>query len=133
MVHMEQKGWEYLIRVKNKRGILSGLRLSDTPEFDLLFSYSLSKRLTNRIRQEPQKYLWFPSKGHFDYIADASDTLSACQKSPPASSGAHRHRNKFKFVVSDDMRVGNDTSHARWADFSARNRGPPCVQYFSKK
>lgn len=75
MAHMEQKGWKYLIRVKNKRGILSGLRLPDTPEFDLFFSYSLSKRLTNRIRQEPQKYRWIPSKVHFDYIPDASDTL----------------------------------------------------------
>lgn len=66
MAHIEQKGWKYLIRVKDKRGILSGLRLPDAPEFDAVFSYSLSKRLTNRIRQEPQKYRWIPSKVHFD-------------------------------------------------------------------
>ena len=75
MAHIEQKGWKYLIRVKVKRGILSGLKLPDAPEFDAVFSYSLSKRLTNRIRQEPQKYRWIPSKVHFDYIRDASDTL----------------------------------------------------------
>lgn len=75
MAHIEQKGWKYLIRVKDKQGILSGLRLPDALEFDAVFSYSLSKRLTNRIRQEPQKYRWIPSKVHFDYIKDASDAL----------------------------------------------------------
>ena len=75
MVHIEQKGWKYLIRVKDKQGILSGLKLPDALEFDAVFSYSLSKRLSKRIRQEPQKYRWIPSKTHFDYIEDASDTL----------------------------------------------------------
>lgn len=37
MAHIEQKGWNYLIRVKEKRGILSGLQLPDTPEFDTAF------------------------------------------------------------------------------------------------
>ena len=75
MAHIEQKGWKYLIRVKDKQGILSGLRLPDAPEFDAVFSYALSKRLTNRIRRNPQKYRWIPSKVHFDYIKDASDAL----------------------------------------------------------
>lgn len=75
MAHIEQKGWNYLIRVKEKQGILSGLQLPDTPEFEAVFSYCLSKRLTNRIRQEPQKYRWLPKKVHFDYIIEASDTL----------------------------------------------------------
>lgn len=67
--------WKYLIRVKDKQGILSGLRLPDTPGFDALFRYFLFKRLTNRIRREPQKYRWIPSNVHFDYIRDASDDL----------------------------------------------------------
>ena len=75
MAHIEQKGWKYLIRVKDKQGILSGLMLPDALEFDVVFSYSLSICLTNRIRQEPQKYRWIPSKVHFDYIRDASDAL----------------------------------------------------------
>lgn len=75
MAHIKQKGWNSLIRVKEKRGILSGLQLPDTPEFDTFFSYCLSRRLTNRIRQEPQKYRWLPKKIHFDYIGEASDTL----------------------------------------------------------
>lgn len=75
MAHIEQKGWKYLIRVKDKQGILSGLRLPDALGFDAVFSYSVSKRLTNRIRREPQKYRWIPQKVHFDYIRDANDAL----------------------------------------------------------
>ena len=75
IAHIEQKNWNYLIRAKEKRGILSGLKLPDTPEFDVAFSYFLSKRLTNRIRREPQKYRWIPSKVRFDYIKNASDVL----------------------------------------------------------
>ena len=83
MAHIEQKGWKYLILVKDKWGILSGLKLPDALEFDTAFSYFLSKRLTNRIRQEPQKYRWIPSKVHFDYIRDkrcvVSDLLPCSQ------------------------------------------------------
>lgn len=75
MAHTEQKGWKYLIRVKNKQGILLGLRMSDTLEFEAAFSCFLSKRLTNRIRREVQKYRWIPGKAHFDYSWDASDAL----------------------------------------------------------
>nr|WP_291257999.1 transposase [Flavonifractor sp.] len=35
----------------------------------------MPKRLTNRIRREPQKYRWIPSKVCFDYIRNASDAL----------------------------------------------------------
>ena len=33
--YIEQKGWNYLIRVKEKQGILSGLNLPDAPEFSV--------------------------------------------------------------------------------------------------
>ena len=58
IAHIEQKGWNYLICVKEKQGILSGLNLPDTPDFDACFSYSLTKCLTNRNRKEAQKYRW---------------------------------------------------------------------------
>ena len=35
---------------------------------------------------------------------------------------------KCNFVISGDMCVGNDTSRARWADFSVSNRGLSCAQ-----
>ena len=75
IAQIEQKRRNYLIRAKEKRGILSGLKLPDTPEFDAVFSYFLYKHLTNRIHREPQRYRWIPSKVHFDYIRNASDSL----------------------------------------------------------
>ena len=75
MVYIKQKGWNYLIRVKETREILSDLQPPDTPEFEATFSHSLSKRLANRIRQAPQKYRWPPTQVHFDYIGEASNTL----------------------------------------------------------
>lgn len=75
IAHIEQKGWYYVIRVKEKQGILSGLTLPDTAEFDARFQYTLSKRLTNRIRNNPHRYRWIPNKVKFDYITDHSDEL----------------------------------------------------------
>ena len=37
-----------------------------------------------------------------------------------------------KSVISGDRRLGNDTSRARWADFSVRNRGPSCAHLYQK-
>ena len=36
MANIEQRGWKYLIRVKDKQGILSGLKLLDALEFEIL-------------------------------------------------------------------------------------------------
>ena len=59
---------------------------------------------------------------------------SACRKSPPArSSYGCSRRNQIKSVISGDMCLGNDTSHARRDDFSVWNRVPACVLTFSKK
>ena len=60
MAYIEQKGWNYLVRVKKKLGILSGLRLPDTPEFEAAFSCFLSKRLTNRIRRSRRNIVGSP-------------------------------------------------------------------------
>lgn len=65
--HTEQKGWSYLIFVKEKYSILSGLTLPDVVEFYACFSYSLSKHLPNRNHKESQKYCGLPGNLPFDY------------------------------------------------------------------
>ena len=56
------------------------------------------------------------------------------QKSAPArTSGACGRRDQIKSRHFRGVYLGNDTSHARWADFPARDRGPACVLAFSKK
>ena len=39
----------------------------------------------------------------------------------------------MKSVISEDMCLGNDTSHGERDDFFARNRVPSAMQSFSKK
>ena len=39
----------------------------------------------------------------------------------------------MKSVISEDMRLGNDTSHEIFADNFARNRGENFVQLFHEK
>ena len=48
---------------------------------------------------------------------------------PPSADGGI----KFNPVISEDMRLGNDTSHEIFADNFARNRGKNFVQTNSKK
>ena len=48
MAHIQEKGWKYLIRIKDTRssGIASGLDLPDSPEFDVWFHLHFTKRQT---------------------------------------------------------------------------------------
>ena len=63
MAHLEEKGWKYLIRVKDgKRGIASGLVLPERPEFDLPIQLSLSRKQDKKLNQaHPNSYRFLPS------------------------------------------------------------------------
>lgn len=39
IAHIEQKGWNYLIRVKNNSGIVAQLSLPNTDQFDIDVAY----------------------------------------------------------------------------------------------
>lgn len=69
--HAEEKGMYYLIRVKdiNSSGILSGLSLPDAPEFDILKIVTLTKKQTNEVKLNKEKYKFVPSTSTFDYLA----------------------------------------------------------------
>lgn len=55
MAHLEEKGWKYLIRVKDgKKGIASGLVLPERPEFDLPIQLSLSRKQDKKLLQFKQ-------------------------------------------------------------------------------
>jgi len=44
LAHIQEKGWKYLIRIKDsKTGIVSGLTLPKTSEFDIPFSMKLTR------------------------------------------------------------------------------------------
>jgi len=68
--HIEQKGWKYVIRVKDttSRGILSNLNLPKTGEFDENIRLILTNKSSKEIRSNPQTYRVIPSKSAFNFF-----------------------------------------------------------------
>jgi IS4 transposase len=68
--HIEQKGWKYVIRVKdrNSNGILSGLDLPMEDTFDFQISMILTRKQTNLVKANPTLYNIVPKKSTFDYL-----------------------------------------------------------------
>lgn len=68
--HIERKGWNYVIRVKDldSSGILSGLRLPSSGEFDLDVHLTLTKKQTKEVRTHPEIYKFVPSTSTFDFL-----------------------------------------------------------------
>lgn len=73
MAHIQEKGWKYLIRVKDihSSGIASGLDLPDTDEFDVYCPMQLTRRRTTETTQlfaDKNKYKWIPASTPFDFL-----------------------------------------------------------------
>lgn len=68
--HIEEKGWKYLIRVKNpsSNGILSGLNLPCSEEFDQKVNLILTRKHTKKEKAQPQIYKYIPTRANFDYF-----------------------------------------------------------------
>lgn len=69
--HAEQKGMYYLIRVKDVtgNGIASKLTmLPEKDEFDEWVNITLTKKQTNEVKANPQKYRIIMKKTPFDYL-----------------------------------------------------------------
>lgn len=68
--HLERKGWNYVIRVKdlNSNGILSGLRLPSSEEFDIAVHLTLTKKQTKEVKAHPEMYRFVPSTSTFDFL-----------------------------------------------------------------
>lgn len=75
MAHIQEKGWFYLIRVKDfglhKTGILHGLELPVSDEFDEYINLNLTRRQTNKTKELFLKKNSFRKISHnktFDYL-----------------------------------------------------------------
>ncbi|WP_342556502.1 transposase [Paenibacillus sp. FSL H8-0548] len=67
--HLERKGWNYVIRVKDldSNGILSGLRLPASGAFDIDVHLTLTKKQTKEVKAHPEIYRFVPSTSTFDF------------------------------------------------------------------
>ena len=68
--HVQEKGMYYLIRVKDisSTGILRSITLPETAEFDVLKSITLTKKQTNEVKADKEKYKFIPATSTFDYL-----------------------------------------------------------------
>lgn len=68
--HITQRNWDYVIRVKdiNSNGIASSLFLPSEETFDIDYSFHMTRRQTNEIREKPEKYKFLPKNQKFDFL-----------------------------------------------------------------
>lgn len=70
--HIDKKGWNYLIRVKDvdrkRNGILSGMRLPTSGEFDICIQRTLTRKQTKDVKARPDIYRYIPNKVAFDFL-----------------------------------------------------------------
>lgn len=68
IAHIENKGWNYVMRIKDTNGIISKLKLPDTDEFDIDVSLLLTRKNTNEVILNPDKYRHLASNINFDFL-----------------------------------------------------------------
>lgn len=68
--HVERKGWNYLIRVRDRdrHGIVTALELPDTDEFDIRTHVILTNERTNEFKANKKLYRFIAKEHVFDYL-----------------------------------------------------------------
>lgn len=73
--HIEQKGWKYVIRVRDihSKCMVSTLKLPSSEEFDEEITLKLTRRQTKEIKANPDIYKFMPKNSKFDYLVAKSN------------------------------------------------------------
>ncbi|MBU5674793.1 IS4 family transposase, partial [Paenibacillus brevis] len=66
--HIERKGWNYVIRVRDSSGIVTSLHLPTDGEFDLPIHLTLTKKQTKEVKAHPEIYRFVPATSTFDFL-----------------------------------------------------------------
>ncbi len=68
--HIEHRGFKYLIRVKDitSNGILSGLKLPSSDEFDVPVRLILTAKKTKQVKARPDLYRFIPYGSAIDFL-----------------------------------------------------------------
>ena len=90
MAHADQKGWKYVIRIKdvNSNGIASALDLPHKDSFDTDVTLTFTRK--NNKEAKAAGYRWMPQNQMFDYL-------------PPKSEGTYTLKFRIaRFQISDE-------------------------------
>ena len=76
LAHLQEKGWKFLIRVKDGTGgVTRGLDLPTTTTFDRPITLSLTKKQSNEVKQllnDRNHYKLVPHTSRFDFLPERS-------------------------------------------------------------
>ena len=76
LAHIQEKGWKFLIRVKDGTGgVASGLDLPDTTAFDLPITLNLTRKQSNEVKQLLKIrncFRFVPHTSRFDFLPERS-------------------------------------------------------------
>lgn len=79
IAHIQEKEWNYLIRLRDHKGIISKVNLPNTPEFDLTVDINLTRKQTKEMKalmqDNPDAFRFLPSAARFDYLPLKSNEL----------------------------------------------------------
>ena len=142
IAHIQNKGWNYLIRVKNNKGIVAQLALPDEDEFDFDVNLTLTRRQTNEVKANPDKFRTVMSNMTFDYLPlksklsyplsfrvvrirlsdDTVETLVTNLDRAQFSASALKNLYKMRWGIETSFRelkynVGLSNFHSKKADF----------------
>ena len=78
MVHVQRKGWKYLIRAKDVRGIVYGLDLPKQEEFDVPLHLMLTRKQTKEVKallKGRNHYRFIPYTANFEFLPHSGGPL----------------------------------------------------------
>ena len=76
--HIRKKGWHFLVRLRESKGIISSLSLPEG-DFDMPVQLFLTRKQTKKLKELqkefPGKYRFLPTNANFDYLPWGTDGL----------------------------------------------------------
>ncbi|WP_246240360.1 transposase [Anaerocolumna sedimenticola] len=112
LAHAQEKGWNYLIRVKDlgSHGILTNLPLPDTEEFDCKLSLILTKKQTKEIKAHPEQYRYltnnkFPRQKGGVYPARNICPINPLQFCERVTTGIIIQQKKTKYIYQINFAI----------------------------
>lgn len=76
LAQLQNKGWSYVIRVKEHKGFISGLELPDTEELDLPVELSLTRKQSRQVKEllkDRNHFRYIPSSVRCDPLDESSE------------------------------------------------------------
>jgi len=115
LAHIQEKGWSFLIRVRNNNGVISGVALPDERQFDKHFTLKLTRKQTRETKElfrERNSYRFIPANVTFDFLSQKT------KKADPTEFYSLEFR-IVRFSVSEDKDVTvvtnlNQSSYPAW-------------------